>query len=218
MIGNLVTEFLTVFDFLTLGGVLPITFFLQDLRGRNQCDPPLHTCEKTLTASNPAQLLEEIIAGHSNAVNDKKWWKMVHFHRKKWLKNHLWWVFLACMNSIFHARQFFINSEHIMDLLRAKKFDPFFTLFQPLFHRPADFRTLQWPPESDSWGFHGGIPSSGTQGSPPNHFWKKNISGLKSLTPSPSPLCTVQHNLLIRLFKMWGATQSYFKSVRFWGI
>ena len=30
--------------------------------------------------------------------------------------------FWACMTSIFHARQFFINSEHILDILRAKKF------------------------------------------------------------------------------------------------
>ena len=83
--------------------------------------------------------------------------------------------FWACMNSIFHARQFFINSEHILDILRAKKFHQFFTWFQPFFHHQADFRKLQRPPESDSWGFHGGIPSSGTQGSPPNHYWQKNI-------------------------------------------
>ena len=37
------------------------------------------------------------------------------------------------MNSIFHARQFFINTEQILDILRAKKFDGFFTPFQPFF-------------------------------------------------------------------------------------
>ena len=30
-------------------------------------------------------------------------------------------TFWACMTSIFHARQFFINSEHILDILRPKK-------------------------------------------------------------------------------------------------
>ena len=29
--------------------------------------------------------------------------------------------FWACMTSIFHARQFFINSEHILNILRPKK-------------------------------------------------------------------------------------------------
>ena len=37
------------------------------------------------------------------------------------------------MNSIFHARQFFINSEHILDILRAKKINPIFTPFYPFF-------------------------------------------------------------------------------------
>ena len=103
--------------------------------------------------------------------------------------------FWAWMNLIFHARQFFINSEHILVILRPKNWNWIFTQFQLLFHRQADFWTLQRPPESDSWGFHGGIPSSGTQGSPPNHFRKKMISGLKSLTPSPSPLCSVQFDI-----------------------
>ena len=102
------------------------------------------------------------------------------------------------MSSIFHACQFFIKSEHILDVLRRKKWNWIFTQFQLLFHRQADFWTLQRPPESDSWGFHGGIPSSGTQGSPPNHFRKKIISGLKSLTPSPSPLCSVLISLILQ--------------------
>ena len=41
--------------------------------------------------------------------------------------------FLACMTSIFHARQFYINSEHIWHILKAKKFNWFFTPFSPFF-------------------------------------------------------------------------------------
>ena len=37
------------------------------------------------------------------------------------------------MNSIFHARQFFINSEHILDILWAKKFVDFSPDFSPFF-------------------------------------------------------------------------------------
>ena len=78
---------------------------------------------------------------------------------------------------------------------KGKKDQLIFSPISAIFYRQADFQTLQQPPKSDSWGFHGGIPSSGTQGSPPNHFWKKNISGLKSLTPYPSPLCSVGSGL-----------------------
>ena len=126
---------------------------------------------------------------------------MTHFHWKKVALKSLLVSFWACMISIIHARQFFINSEHILDILRQKKWNWIFTQFQLLFHRQADFQTLQGPPESDSWGFHGGIPSSGTQGSPPNHFRKKIISGLKSLTPSPSPLCNARTIKLSHLSK-----------------
>ena len=40
--------------------------------------------------------------------------------------------FWACMTSIFYARQFFINSEHILDILRQKneiEFSPNFSSF-----------------------------------------------------------------------------------------
>ena len=119
---------------------------------------------------------------HKTAKNDA-------FSLKKVALRQLLVSFWACMTSIFYARQFFINSEHILNILRPKKMKLNFCPISAPFYCQAAFRTLQRPPESDSWGFHGGIPSSGTQGSPPNHFRKKIISGLKSLTPSPSPLC-----------------------------
>ena len=37
------------------------------------------------------------------------------------------------MNSIFHARQFFINSGHILDIFRAKKLIDFSPPFNPYF-------------------------------------------------------------------------------------
>ena len=58
---------------------------------------------------------------------------------------------------------------------KGKKDQLIFSPISAIFYRQADFQTLQQPPKSDSWGFHGGIPSSGTQGSPPNHNWQKNI-------------------------------------------
>ena len=97
--------------------------------------------------------------------------------------------FWACMNSIFHARQFFINSEHILDILRAKKFDRFFIWFQPFFTtRPTSERCnapLKVIPEGSMVEY---LPV-GPKEAPQTIFGEKNISGLKSLTPYPSPLC-----------------------------
>ena len=142
LIGGLVTEFLTVLCFFTLGGVLAISLFLVELRGRNQCVPPLNTCVQPPIPTNPAQLHEKISCRNFNADNGKKGQKMTHFHWKKCANKQLFVSFWACMDSIFHARQFFINSGHILDIFRAKKIDWFFTPFQPLFHHQADFRKL----------------------------------------------------------------------------
>ena len=104
-----------------------------DLRGRNQCVPPLHTCGKPPTPSNPAQLLAQIIAGHLNMDNGKKQWKLSYFHQINWAYNLLKATFWARMTSIFYARQFFISSEHILDILRAKKSIEFSPNFSPFF-------------------------------------------------------------------------------------
>ena len=72
-------------------------------------------------------------------------------------------------SSIFHQLWTHIG------YFKGKKDQLIFSPISAIFYRQADFQTLQQPPKSDSWGFHGGIPSSGTQGSPPNHNWQKNI-------------------------------------------
>ena len=51
--------------------------------------------------------------------------------------------FWACMTLIFHAGQFYINSEHIWHILRAKKFDWFFT---PFFTTRLTFEFINNPP------------------------------------------------------------------------
>ena len=55
----------------------------QDLRGRDQCEPPLQTLAQTLTPTNPAQLLAKISCRHLNADSNKKQRKMTYFRRKK---------------------------------------------------------------------------------------------------------------------------------------
>ena len=62
---------------------MAISLLRQDLRGQNQCVPPLHTCGKPPTPSNPAQLLAQIIAGHLNVDNDKKTVKIDVFSPNK---------------------------------------------------------------------------------------------------------------------------------------
>ena len=156
----------------------------QDLCGRDQCKPLLQALAKTPTPTNPAQL-SKISCRHLNADSDKKQRKMTSFHEKNLAYKLLLATFWARMSSIFHACQFFIKSEHILDVLRPKKLNWIFTQFQPPFHRQADFQTLQ------QRGFHGGIPSSGIPWSLPNHFRHNKSSKSEILKHNPSPLCIV---------------------------
>ena len=101
--------------------------------------------------------------------------------------------FWARMTSIFHAHQFFINSEHILDVLRAKNEINFFFNFSP-FSPPGRLPNATTTP----WKWFLRVPWWNTfqwdLREPPKPFLeKKNISGLKSLTPSPSPLCPVDY-------------------------
>ena len=48
---------------------------------------------------------------------------MTYFNEKNEALKQLLATFWARMNWIFHARQFFINPEHVYDILRAKKFN-----------------------------------------------------------------------------------------------
>ena len=99
------------------------------------------------------------------------------------------------MNSIFHARQFFINSEHILDIFRAKKFDSFFPHFQSFFTtRPTSQRyndPLKVIPEGSMVEY---LPV-GPKGAP------KTIFGKKYFRPEiPNPLSQPSvHCALIQL-------------------
>ena len=70
---------------------------------------------------------------------------------------------------------------------KGKKDQLIFYPFSAIFYRQADFQTLQQPPKSDSWGFHGGIPSSGTQGSPPKPFLEKKYFRPEIPNPPSQP-------------------------------
>ena len=65
----------------------------QDLRGRDQCEPPLQTFAKTPTPTNLAQLLAKISCRHLNAYSNKNSEKWRIFKGKIWLQNHFWWLF-----------------------------------------------------------------------------------------------------------------------------
>ena len=90
-------------------------------------------------------------------------------------------------SSIFHQLWTHIG------YFKGKKDQLIFHPFLAIFYCQADLQMLQRPPKSDSWGFYGGIPSSGTQGSPPNHYWQKSI--FKPQNPEshsqPSVLCGI---------------------------
>ena len=90
------------------------------------------------------------------------------------------------MTSIFDARQFFISSEHILDILMAKKSIEFSPDFSPFFPaRPTSERyndPLKVIPEGSMVEY---LPV-GSKGAP-KPFLEEN---LKSLTPYPSPLCS----------------------------
>ena len=82
-------------------------------------------------------------------------------------------TFWACMNSIFHACQFFINSEHILDIFRAKKSIEFSPNFSPFFTaRPTSQRyndPLKVIPEGSMVEY---LPV-GPEGAPQTIFGKK---------------------------------------------
>ena len=94
------------------------------------------------------------------------------------------------MSSIFHAHQFFINSEHILDILRAKKWIQFSPHFSPFFTARPTSERYNDPQKVIPEGSMVEYLPVGPKGAPETIFGKKNISGLKSLTPYPSPLCT----------------------------
>ena len=78
------------------------------------------------------------------------------------------------MNLIFHARQFFINSRHILDILGAKKLKDFLPSFHPYFTVRPTFEGYNYPLKvltQSSMVEYLRIPKK----PPPNHFWQKKF-------------------------------------------
>ena len=97
--------------------------------------------------------------------------------------------FLACMTSIFHARQFYINSEHIWHILKAKKFNWFFTPFSPFFSTRPTSESYKDLLKVLTEGSMVEYLPLGSQEDPQTIIDKKNSSP-EILNHNPSPLCT----------------------------
>ena len=72
-------------------------------------------------------------AGHLNIDDYKKRLKMTHFQQKTSALKLLMVTFWAHISSIFHAGQFFINSEHTLHILSHKNGTKFSPNFIPFF-------------------------------------------------------------------------------------
>ena len=91
----------------------------------------LKTCQKPGVITRKSQLFNKKRCRHLNTGHLIKWQKITHFQWKRSLLDNFSWVLgHVCirMTSIFHACQFFINSGHILDIFRAKKW----LIFHPL--------------------------------------------------------------------------------------
>ena len=84
------------------------------------------------------------------------------------------------MNSFFHACQFFINSEHILDILRAKKFDRFFTPFSPFFTTRPTSESYNDPLKVPTEGSRVEYLPVGSQEATQTIIAKKKFQALKS--------------------------------------
>ena len=109
--------------------------------------------------------------------------------------------FLACMTSIFHARQFYINSEHIWHILKAKKFNWFFTPFSPFFSTRPTSESYNDPLKVLTEGSMVEYLPVGSQEDPQTIIDKKNFEPWNPKSQSqPSVQCKAKYlmcNLLI---------------------
>ena len=90
---------------------------------------------------NPAQLLKEISCRNFNADNDKKGKKWPIFTEKMCLKT-TFCEFLGMYELNFSRSSIFHQLWAHIGYFQGKTIDWFFTPFQPLFHRQADFQKL----------------------------------------------------------------------------
>ena len=117
----------------------PCGAFWQFLRSLKTCAGETNARHSSMHVSNhrykwtPRNCLKKLVAAILMQIMTKKA-KNDPFSLKKMRLKPTFLSFWACVNSIFHARQFFMNSGHILDIFRAKKNYWFFTPFQPLFH------------------------------------------------------------------------------------
>ena len=84
------------------------------------------------------------------------------------------------MNSIFHARQFFINSGHILDIFRAKKLIDFSSPFNPYFTARLTSESYNGPLKVLPEGSMVEYLPVGSQEAPQTIIAQKKISSPKS--------------------------------------
>ena len=98
------------------------------------------------------------------------------------------------MSSIFHAHQFFINSEHILDILRAKKWIQFSPHFSPFFTARPTSERYNDPQKVIPEGSMVEYLPVGPKGAPQTIFGKKYF---RPEIPNPLSQPSVQRNLFV---------------------
>ena len=160
---------------MTLWSVLAISQNSKDLRGWNQCEALLYTCVEPPIATNPAQLLRKIGCRNFSLGDDKNRQKLTHFNKKIRLKNNFRQVFGHVWTRIFYDPQLSINSEHVLDILRAKKLNWFFTRFHPFFTTRSTSESCNDPPKVLTEGSMVEYLPVGSQEAPQTIIGKKKI-------------------------------------------
>ena len=116
----------------------PCGAFWQFLRSLKTCAGETNARHSSMHVSNhryqwtPRNCLKKLVAAILMQIMTKKA-KNDPFSLKKMRLKTTFLSFWECVNSIFHARQFFINSGHILDIFRAKKLIDFSPPFNPYF-------------------------------------------------------------------------------------
>ena len=99
------------------------------------------------------------------------------------------------MSSIFHAHQFFINSEHILDILRAKKWIQFSPHFSPFFTARPTSERYNDPQKVIPEGSMVEYLPVGPKEAPQTIFGKKYFRPeIPNPLSQPSVYCSVRNN------------------------
>ena len=140
----------------------------------------LKTCQKPQVITKKSQLSTKKISRDLNTTHLIKWQKNESIFTEKMALRKLLLSFWAWMTSIFHASQFFINSEHILDILRAKSSIHFSPCFCPFFTARPTSEYYNYPLKVLTEGSVVEYLAVGPQEAPQTIFGKKKFPAPKS--------------------------------------